>query len=273
MRSMPVGSNVTTIAIVSTLLVALLTAEAHATRRGWGLFRRGRAPCTCPQKSAAAGDEAPAEPGAATDPAPSAPERSPSDATANQAPTSAWRSLLAKDALAQWESTRFGGEGDVEILENQLLIGLGSSLSGAHFTGEIPRMNYEVEYEARRLDGIDFFCGFTFPVAESYCSFIAGGWAGGVVGLSSIDGRDASENSTTKYMTFKNDQWYRFRVRVTTDAIETWIDEDPVVYQSLEGHKISTRAEVDPSQPFGFATWETKGEIRNLRIRTVDDGK
>jgi hypothetical protein len=126
-----------------------------------------------------------------------------------------------------------------------------------------------VEFEGKRLSGIDFFCGVTFPVNDSHCSFIAGGWAGGIVGLSSIDGLDASENETTKYMTFDNDRWYRFRVRVQPESIAVWIDDQSVVYQNIRDRRISTRSEVDPSRPFGFSAWQTKGAIRKIRLRTL----
>jgi hypothetical protein len=49
-------------------------------------------------------------------------------------------------------------------------------------------MNYEIKLEAKKVTGNDFFCGMTFPVGDSFCSFIVGGWGGPVVGLSSIDG-------------------------------------------------------------------------------------
>ena len=81
-------------------------------------------------------------------------------------------------------------------------------LTGVSYTNELPRIDYEVSLEAMKIDGSDFFCGLTFPVDNAFCSFIAGGWGGGVVGLSSIDGMDASENETTKYMKFDASRWY-----------------------------------------------------------------
>ena len=41
--------------------------------------------------------------------------------------------------------------------------------------------------------------------------------------LSSIDYADASENQTNKFKEFKNDQWYRIRIRVSKAKIETGI--------------------------------------------------
>ena len=57
--------------------------------------------------------------------------------------------------------------------------------------------DYEVTLEAMRVDGNDFFCGMTFPAGKDPCTLIVGGWGGTVVGLSSINGMDASENETT----------------------------------------------------------------------------
>lgn len=96
-----------------------------------------------------------------------------------------------------------------------------------------------------------------------------GGWAGGVVGLSSINDFDASENGTTTYREFKNDKWYKFRVRVTKEAIECFIDDERVVNQEVKDQKFSTRIEVDSSKPLGLATYETKAIIRNFEIRPL----
>ncbi|MDP6061223.1 MAG: DUF1080 domain-containing protein, partial [Pirellulaceae bacterium] len=91
----------------------------------------------------------------------------------------------------------------------------------------------------------------------------------------SIDGKDASENKTTRYMNFDSERWYKIRVRVTPKNISAWIDEKQVVDQSLVGHKISTRGEVDLSAPLGIAAFETRSALRKIRIRelTRDKGK
>ena len=180
-----------------------------------------------------------------------------------------WRSLFDGKSLDQWRVTKFGGEGEVEIDDGSLLLGFGSSLTGVTYQGAVPTNDYELSLEAKRLDGVDFFCGLTFPVQKSHCSLIVGGWAGAVVGLSSIDGMDASQNETTKFMTFKNDQWYRIRVRVLTDRIQAWIDDKLVVDQDIRDRKISTRIEVDLSKPLGIAAWDTRAAIRNVRVREL----
>lgn len=182
----------------------------------------------------------------------------------------AWRELFDGRSLAGWKPTPFGGEGEVWVENGAMIIGMGETLTGVNYTGPIPRTNYEVEIEAMRRKGIDFFCGFTFPVGDSYCSFIVGGWAGGVVGLSCIDGRDASENETTRYRTFDDNRWYRIRVRVTPELIAAWIDDENMVYQDIRGRTISTRVEVDASQPFGLATWQTEAAVRRVRLRLLE---
>lgn len=184
---------------------------------------------------------------------------------------SVWKPLFDGKSLKDWKSTNFGGEGEVWVKDGQLMLEFGSSLTGVTATRELPKTNYEVRLDAMRVDGIDFFCGMTFPVGDSHCSFIVGGWAGAVVGLSNIDNRDASENETTRYMTFKNNVWYRIRVRVTPERIQTWIDDKKVVDQKITDRKISTRPEMDLSKPFGLAVWETRAAFKNIEMRTLPE--
>ena len=188
---------------------------------------------------------------------------------------SGWRALFDGKSLEGWKSTNFGGEGDVVVKDGMIILEFGTSLTGISYkdASDLPKTNYEVELQAMRLDGSDFFCGLTFPVADSFCSFIVGGWAGGVVGLSSIDGRDASENDTTRYKVFDSNRWYTIRVRVTPANISAWIDDQQMVDQDIENRRVSTRAEVDLSQPLGVASYETRAALRNIRIRRLDAAK
>jgi len=96
-----------------------------------------------------------------------------------------------------------------------------------------------------------------------------GGWGGGVVGLSSLDGEDAANNETTQYLNFERGRWYHIRLRVVPTKIQAWIDEDKVVDVVTTDRRISIRSEVEPSQPFGIATWSTTGALRNIRIRPL----
>jgi hypothetical protein len=185
-----------------------------------------------------------------------------------------WRVLLDGKSLTGWKATNFGGEGEVNVRDGLVVLEQGDPMTGITFAGkDFPRLNYEVTLEGKRLAGNDFFCTTTFPVGDAYCSFVVGGWGGTVIGLSSINARDASENETSKLKNFKNDQWYRIRIRVTGERIETWIDNDKVVDLATRDKKLSIRAECDLCKPFGIATWRTSAAVRDIRVRTLASSK
>jgi hypothetical protein len=180
-------------------------------------------------------------------------------------------SLFDGKSLGNWKATDFSGKaGAITVADGAIRIAKGEPMSGITWSHEPPaRMNYEIELEAMRTEGNDFFCGLTFPVGESPCTLICGGWGGTLVGLSSIDGFDASENMTTRFIQFKSARWYAIRVRVTGQKIQAWIDSEPIVDQSTEGHQISIRMEVEESKPLGIATWYTGSAVRNIRFRKL----
>ncbi len=175
-----------------------------------------------------------------------------------------WKPLKGK-----WKACQFGGDGPVEIKNGVIQIGLGDPLTGVHWEGDVVRENFEVELEARRTDGFDFFCGLTFPVGKGQVSFILGGWGGGIVGISSVDGRDASDNETTSFRNFDNDKWYRVRARVDAHQIQCWIDGKPVCEQIRKGHEFDIRYEMDPCVPLGLAAFQCDAEYRNIRLRKL----
>lgn len=183
----------------------------------------------------------------------------------------AWEALFDGKTLKGWKAADFGAKGNVTVTNGELRIGPGEPAVGIVRDGEPPaRMNYEIELEAMRTEGHDFFCGLTFPVNKDPCTLICGGWGGTLVGLSSIDDLDASENQTATIKEFKQKTWYKIRLRVTKTHITAWIDNEQVIEQELAGHKISIRVEVKPCVPLGLSTWYTGSAIRNLRIRKLD---
>ena len=181
-----------------------------------------------------------------------------------------WRPLFDGKTLTNWQSTKFVGEGAVKVENGQIVLEAGRSLTGITWIGpELPTTNYEIALQAMRVEGSDFFAGVTFPVADSFCSLILGGWGGTVVGLSSINGMDASENETSQSVQFESGRWYSIRIRVTPATIEAWLDERQIINQSLKGNTIGTRFEVDLSRPLGVASWQTKAALRDLRLRRL----
>lgn len=181
----------------------------------------------------------------------------------------AWRSMFDGKTLKGWKAPQFGGEGEVTVADGAIVLALGEPMTGIVWTGELPKINYEFRMEARRTMGIDFFATTTFPYGDDPVSLVVGGWAGSVVGLSCVDWYDASDNLTTKFLAFKDKQWYRIRIRVSKQRIEAWIDDEKMVDQVTKGHKFSIRDEVDLCKPFGICTWCTEGQLRKLEIRTL----
>ena len=134
-------------------------------------------------------------------------------------------------------------------------------------------MNYEIELDAQRVDGSDFFCGLTFPVNKTCASLIIGGWGGGLCGISNLDDNDAANNETTKIREFKNNKWYHIRLRVEPERIQAWIDNDQIVDVNTKDRKINVRFEVEPSQPLGIASYQSTAAMKNIRWRKVEAGK
>jgi Domain of Unknown Function (DUF1080) len=192
--------------------------------------------------------------------------------TTTQPDKEKWKPLFDGKTLTNWKSSNFGGEGEVSVKNGAILLERGGDMTGITFAGkDFPRMDYEVTLEGKKIQGNDFFCTTTFPVGDAFCSLVVGGWGGGVVGLSSIDTRDAVDNETTKITAFKKDQWYRVRIRVTKDRIQAWIDKEKVVDLETKDKKISIRGECEASKPFGICTWRTEGAVRDIRVRLLND--
>jgi hypothetical protein len=70
-------------------------------------------------------------------------------------------------------------------------------------------------------------------------------------------------------MGFKNERWYKIRVRVLDKRLQAWIDDKQMIDVNIEGREISTRPEVELSQPLGIAAWETRSALRNISLRRL----
>lgn len=186
------------------------------------------------------------------------------------APAAGWRSLFDGKSLTGWEATEFAGHGEPKVEDGNLVIPFGEALTGVTYTGGgIPKVNYEVSVEAKRVDGSDFFCGLTFPVGESHASLIVGGWGGSVVGISSLDDQDAAHNETTDRMRFDKGKWYHVRLRVLADRLTAWIDDQKVVDVSTVDKKVSLRLDIEAAKPFSLATFQTTAAVREVKVREL----
>lgn len=182
-----------------------------------------------------------------------------------------WRSLFDGKTLAGWRQTPFTGSGQVRVENGMLVLDRGKPLTGVTRTGSVPKGNYEVRFEAARLEGNDFFASLTFPVRDSFATWVTGGWGGDIVGISSLDGWDASDNETRSYFNFENGRWYSFRLQVTSERIRAWIDGEQVVNVPIAGRTISLRpGEIERSAPFGFASYASRGALRKIEYRLLE---
>ncbi len=181
-----------------------------------------------------------------------------------------WVSLFDGKTLGKWKETDFAGRADVSVKDGEILLPQGGDMTGINLEAAPARMDYEVEYQAKRMEGDDFFGALTFPVGDKHVTLVLGGWGGSVVGISNVNGDNASENETTQYRNFKKGQWYLIRVRVTKAKIEAWIDKEQVVDLETEGKNLDMRiGEIESSKPFGIATWRTSGVLKELRWRKL----
>jgi hypothetical protein len=181
-----------------------------------------------------------------------------------------WQSLFDGKSLQGWRETGFKGRGQVRVENGAIVLGPGKPMTGVTWTGAFPRSNYEIRFEGARLEGSDFFASMTFPVGDSFCTWVTGGWGGDIVGLSSLDGWDASDNETRSYFNFEKGRWYVLRLRVTDDRITAWIDDQRIADVAITGRSVGLRfGEIELSKPFGFASYATAGGLRKIEYRLL----
>ena len=191
-------------------------------------------------------------------------------ALAPQLRSEEWKLLFDGKSLDGWHEAAYKGHAGVRVEEGAMVLEAGSPMTGATFGGTFPHSDYELRFEGERLKGNDFFASVTFPVGDSFCTWVTGGWGGDIIGLSSIDGWDAADNETRNYFTFETGHWYQFRLQVTPARIRAWIDDKPVIDVSIEGRRIGLRfADMKLSAPLGFASYLTKGAVRKVEYRAL----
>ncbi len=239
--------------LLSPLFAMLPTTEAEAGR----FFRRGQCRPAC--RSICPPTAVHAPPAVATP----APKRDP------------WRSLYDGESLAGWEiaeEDEFYQHGKIAVKEGVIEIQMGSPSSGIRLADEegLLRENYELAFDARRIDGVDFFAGVTFPIAEDYCTLIIGGWSGTIVGLSNVDNLAAADNDTTLTRDFETDRWYRIRLRVSQHKVSAWIDAEQIVDLPRKDRKFAIWWEQEPMRPLGIANWYTASQLRDIKVRPLE---
>jgi len=184
-----------------------------------------------------------------------------------------WTPLFDGKSLSGWKETPFRRHGVVTVENGTIVLSPGGPMTGVNWTGQFPKNDYEVRFEATRIKGNDFFASLTFPVRDSFMTWVTGGWGGDIVGLSSIDGWDASDNETRAYFNFETGRWYAFRMLVTAARIRAWIGDQQVIDVQIAGRELSLRpGEIELSAPFGFASYNTAGALRKIEYRLIASG-
>ena len=176
--------------------------------------------------------------------------------------------------MDQWEPVKFGGEGEITFEDGTLVMDYGNPLTGLQYKGEVTELfgeeleNYVITCQAQRVEGGDMFLGVTFPVGKvGHTSLVLGGWAGAITGLSNLDGLNASENATTQYHSMPEGQWFKVKIKVTSEKIECWLDDKQLVDVKRADYKqYDTHGAVVDTKPFGVFNYGTWSRVKDLKV-------
>ncbi|MCA9262429.1 MAG: hypothetical protein KDA60_01215 [Planctomycetales bacterium] len=156
--------------------------------------------------------------------------------------------------------------GRIYEVDGTLILEAGEPGTGIRWAAfDIAKEDYEVRLMAKRIEGSDIFCALTLPHQHSYFTWVIGGWGGQVTGISNIDGEPAAENSSANVVEFEQGRWYALRIRVTSDRIVGWIDDQRVFDESVLDRSLNVWWEQEPARPLGITTWNTSAAIREVR--------
>ena len=154
-----------------------------------------------------------------------------------------WTNLFDSKTLNGLERQTRGcfaeGTGEVSVNDGKLVLShTGGFGIGIASTLRVPTVDYEVNIEAMRIEGLEF-ASLHFPFHESAYSLSVGSGADHVVGIWFVDGKRGDENATTRRIAFKNNRWYRIRLRVCRRRIQAWIDGEQMFDLSTESSKLT----------------------------------
>lgn len=177
--------------------------------------------------------------------------------------------LFEAPLVDHWQDAKIERGGEVKREPDGFTLKEGTPMTGSVFPtweqDDLPVTDYRITYEAMRVRGSDFFGSVTFPVGnlERCVTFVLGGWGGTQVGISSIDGSDASQNATGSSVTFEDGRWYRVRIEVQVESLRVWLNDRPLVSFNPKGRQLHLRgSDIAKCVPFGFATFATEGRVR-----------
>lgn len=174
--------------------------------------------------------------------------------------------------LAGWQVLDDGyykSAGKVAVRDGQLILGAGEPFTGVRWAGDLPKDNYQLAFDAMRVEGDDFFCGLTFPLGGGHATLILGGWRGSTVGLSNVDGLPANDNQTTRIIEFQSKRWYHVEVRVTAGRAEVAIDREKVISLDTAGKEFDVWIQLEDTRPLGITTYYTTAALKDITLRRL----
>jgi len=186
-------------------------------------------------------------------------------------PAGAWVSLFEPGGLVGWEVAkggRFAQHGRVHLADETVVLEPGAPATGILCRRRFPAVNYEVAFEMRRDLGTNH-AHVLFPVGPSHCILNLGGWGGNIVGLSLVDGEWAPDNGTARNVALQNEKWYRVRLRVTEEKVETWLDDAQVIDLARAGRTLAAVNWPKGAMGFCLSNWESRSAFRNIRVRPL----
>ncbi len=184
--------------------------------------------------------------------------------------------LFSSALIGKWQEAQLEKSGGIVREANGITLNEGSPMTGIVFPSwlkdSLPVVDYAINYEAMRVSGSDFFGSVTFPVRDekTFATFVLGGWGGSQVGISCIDGYDASENTTGSSQRFENEKWYRVRIEIREKELRVLLNGRPIIQTNIAGRTLNLRGgEIAKCAPFGFATYGTTGRVRGCVIERM----
>ena len=106
--------------------------------------------------------------------------------------------LFDGSSLSNWKATDFAGKETFQLMKTEACF-LKWVRSCPVSIGRVilcPSKITKFHCRQNELWGSDFFAVLLFLTSESHATLILGGWGGSLIGISSIDDFDASENET-----------------------------------------------------------------------------
>ena len=95
-----------------------------------------------------------------------------------------------------------------------------------------------------------------------------------MTGISCIDSMDASDNNTSSYQRYKDDEWYAIKLRVTPKNLSVWLGDKQIIDEDIEGKKISVRpGPIESYLPLSLTTFNTMAAIRNVKLTPIPETK